>query len=53
MSQAQRPRTIAHCHWHNGLSDTARPIQKGPAGILFACAKCRVKHGLTALGDQT
>ena len=52
MSQNADPRTIAWCHWHSGLSDTARPVQKGPAGVLSACAKCRVKHGLTPLGDQ-
>lgn len=49
---ATAPRSIAYCHWHNGLSDTARPVQTGAAGILFACAKCQVKHALTAIGDQ-
>lgn len=45
-------RAIAHCHWHNGLSDTARLVQTGEAGRLFACAGCRLKYRLTPVADQ-
>ncbi|MFE7836878.1 hypothetical protein ACFU53_12735 [Streptomyces sp. NPDC057474] len=46
------PRTIAWCHWHDGLSDTARLVQTGEAGCLFVCAGCRLKHGLVPLANQ-
>lgn len=58
-SEPRGPRAIAYCSWHRGLSDTARLIRiqqeaaTGPnGGLLFACAGCRQKHGLTPLGDQ-
>jgi hypothetical protein len=50
--QEEPPRLIAWCSWHNGLSDTARLVQVGGPGRLFACAKCRLKHNLIPLGDQ-
>lgn len=46
------PRAIAYCHWHRGLSDTARLVQAGLAGRLFACERCRLKHKLTPIADQ-
>lgn len=46
------PRAVAWCSWHRGLSDTARLVQLGEAGRLFACRGCRLKHGLTPLADQ-
>ncbi|MFI2041018.1 hypothetical protein ACIOK4_44805 [Streptomyces bottropensis] len=46
------PRLIAYCSWHGGLSDTARLVQSGPAGKLFACERCRTALGLVALADQ-
>lgn len=59
MSRQPAPRAIAYCHWHKGLSDTARLIRipadqgsgHGTPG-LFACAGCCQKRGLTPLGDQ-
>ncbi|MDX2515471.1 hypothetical protein PV355_09995 [Streptomyces stelliscabiei] len=52
MNQAEEPRTIAYCSWHNGLSDTARLVQTGEAGKLFACERCRIAHDLAPLADQ-
>ncbi|MDX2521391.1 hypothetical protein PV355_40690 [Streptomyces stelliscabiei] len=52
MNQAEEPRTIAYCSWHNGLSDTARLVQVGEAGKLFACERCRIAHDLVPLADQ-
>lgn len=46
------PRTIAYCSWHSGLSDTARLIQIGEAGKLFACERCRIAYDLVPLADQ-
>lgn len=51
------PRSIAWCHWHNGLSDTARLVRVHEqattfGGALFACAKCRLQHNLLPIGDQ-
>lgn len=48
----QAPASIAWCSWHGSLSDTARLVQTGEAGRLFACAGCRIKYQLTPLGDQ-
>lgn len=48
----ETPRAIAWCSWHRGLSDTARLVQLGEAGRLFACRGCRLKHGLAPLADQ-
>jgi hypothetical protein len=48
----EAPRTIAYCSWHKGLSDTARLIQVGEPGKLFACERCRLAHGLVPLADQ-
>jgi hypothetical protein len=48
----EAPRTIAYCSWHKGLSDTARLIQVGEPGKLFACERCRLAHGLVPLEDQ-
>ncbi|MDX3831410.1 hypothetical protein [Streptomyces europaeiscabiei] len=50
--QAENPRAIAWCSWHGGLSDTARLVQVGEAGKLFACARCRHAHDLAPLADQ-
>jgi hypothetical protein len=52
VNQAEEPRLIAWCSWHGGLSDTARLVQAGTAGRLFACERCRIAHGLVALADQ-
>ncbi|MDX2686868.1 hypothetical protein [Streptomyces scabiei] len=52
MNQAEEPRTIAWCSWHDGLSDTARLIQVGEAGKLFACGRCRLAYGLVPYADQ-
>lgn len=46
------PRLIAWCSWHSGLSDTARLVQLGEAGRLFACERCRIAHNLVPLADQ-
>ena len=46
------PRLIAWCHWHDGLSDTARLMQVGEAGNLFACERCRIAHGLVPLAER-
>ena len=50
--QPEIPRLIAWCSWHNGLSDTARLVQIGEAGQMFACERCRLAHGLVPLADQ-
>ncbi|UUU25692.1 hypothetical protein [Streptomyces sp. DSM 40750] len=52
MSQAEEPRLIAWCSWHRGLSDTARLVQVGTAGKLFACERCRLANDLVPLADQ-
>lgn len=52
MTEREPPRLIAWCSWHDGLSDTARLVQTGVAGRLFACDSCRLKYRLTPLGDQ-
>lgn len=51
-------RRVRWCNWHNGLSDTSQLIQiheegSGPGGMLYACAKCRVKYGLAPLSERT
>lgn len=46
-----RPRAIAWCSWHNGLSDTTRLIHPGPDGHLFACNRCRQAYELTPIGQ--
>ncbi|MDX3689967.1 hypothetical protein PV726_06365 [Streptomyces europaeiscabiei] len=50
--QHEPPRLIAWCAWHNGLSDTARLVQTGTAGKLFACERCRIANDLVPLADQ-
>ena len=50
--QHETPRLIAWCAWHNGLSDTARLVQSGGGGNLFACERCRIANGLVPLADQ-
>lgn len=50
--QHEPPRLIAYCHWHNGLSDTARLVQIDTAGKRFACERCRITHNLAQLADQ-
>ena len=50
--QDTTPRGVAYCSWHKGLSDTARLIQTGSAGRLFACEKCRTRYRLAPIADQ-
>ncbi|MFD9116220.1 hypothetical protein ACFU6M_06045 [Streptomyces bottropensis] len=52
MNQAEEPRTIAWCSWHKGLSDTARLVQVGEAGKLFACDRCRIAYDLVPYADR-
>jgi hypothetical protein len=52
VNQVEQPRLIAWCSWHSGLSDTARLVQVGEGGRLFACERCRIAHDLAPLADQ-
>jgi hypothetical protein len=58
MKGPNRRRRTVWCAWHNGLSDTAQLVRiheaaSGPGGMLYACAKCRIKFGLAPLAERT
>ncbi|MET8677361.1 hypothetical protein ABZW18_07180 [Streptomyces sp. NPDC004647] len=45
------------CRWHKGIGpDTALvgviETGSGPGGMLYACSRCRKRHGLTPLVDH-